>query len=122
MGLRNLGLLVSFKGIRYDARAYIESVEVLSLSTKTGLKEIFAKKGDGNFVEAKVLQLLSKRREVTNNIQKMDFTVAPIAVNVNRAAIVDLINFIGGIKSCIPTSSKSAGCSLPDKRSDAIRY
>lgn len=121
MRLSNTGFFVTLNGIKYDAKACIERVDVLNLKTKTPPRKMLTRKGDENFVVVGVQGSLSKRGEVTNNVQKMDFRLAPIAVSVNRAVIVDLINFVSDIKSYISTSSKGVECDVPTN-TQAIKF
>lgn len=119
MELSGIGLFGTVKSTRYEAKALIENVEVLNLSTKTELEKILAKSGTENLVVVELKGLLSKRREVTNTVQKMDFRVEPIALSINRAAIVDLVNFANDIKSYIPISPQAVECDVPANSSSS---
>lgn len=118
--LSGIGLFGTVKSTRYEAKALIENVEVLNLNTKTKHKKILAKSGTENFVVVELKGLLSKRREVTNTVQKMDFRVEPIALSINRAAIVDLVNFVNDIKSYIPISPQTVECDVPANSSSGV--
>lgn len=118
----NLSLSLNIKGAQYDATACVGRFNVLSLNTKTSLRDILKKRGDKNLVEVSILGMLPKRREVSKNVQKFDLKLAPIDISVNRAIIVGIFNFVNEVKSYALVSPQSMECAAPQQSNEIVKY
>lgn len=95
---------------------------MISLDTKTSLRDVLKKRGDKNLVEVSILGMLPKRREVSKNILKFGLNLAPIDISVNRAIIVGIFNFVNEVKSYALVSPQSMECAAPQQSNEIVKY